>query len=166
MEKTSCTEKVCKRCGWCCTSLGKEIGISKEEDEKLKKIVFEKSGVVYIRSLNKYFLAMSPEIAEELKKKAEELGIKAEILPNKLIYDKKNDKVIVYDYYLNHEVCPFYDKESKTCKVYETRPMACKKFPNIDNSYAKEVKKFIAKNKISFDSLSYEEAVEKCSIKI
>jgi Fe-S-cluster containining protein len=161
MEKTSCSEKTCKRCGWCCTSLGKEIGISSEEDEKLKKLVFEKSGVVYLRSLNRYFLAMLPETAEKLRKKAEELGVKAEILPNKLIYDKKNDKVIVYDYYLNHEICPFYDKKSKSCKVYDDRPLSCKKFPNIDNSQAKEVADFVKKNKISFEELSYKEAVEK-----
>ena len=165
MEKTSCNEKVCKRCGWCCKNLGKEIGINAEEDEKLKKIVFEKSGVIYLRSLNKYYLSMSPEIAEKLKKQAEKLDIKVEILPNKLIYDKKNDKVTVYDYYLNHETCPFYDKESKSCKVYAYRPLSCKKFPNIDNSQAKDVLNFVKKNNISFEGVSYEEAVEKCSSK-
>ncbi len=160
MEKTSCHEKVCKRCGWCCTSLGKEIGLSHEEDEKLKKLVFESSGVIYLKSLNKYFLAMLPETAEKLKKHAKKIGIKADIKPNKLIYDKNKGKVIIYDYYLNHTKCPFY--KGKECLVYEDRPAACKKFPNIDSSYAKEVNDFVKKNKIDFSGASYEEALEKC----
>jgi len=160
MEKKSCHEKVCKRCGWCCTSLGKEIGLSMEEDKKLKKLVFEGSGVIYLRSLNRYFLAMLPGTAEKLKKRAKKMGIKADIRPNKLIYDKKTGKVIIYDYYLNHTKCPFY--KDKECLVYEDRPAACRKYPNIDSSYAKEVKDFVKKNKIDFSGLSYEEALKKC----
>jgi len=161
MEKTSCHEKKCKKCGWCCTALGKEIGISDQEDDKLKRLVFERAGVIYLRSLNDYFLAMSPKTAEKLKTHAKKMGIKVDIKPNKLIYDRNTDKVIVYDYYLNHTICPFYDKD-KGCLVYEDRPAACKKFPNIDNSYAREVEKFIKDNNIDCTVISYEDALKKC----
>ena len=161
MEKKSCTEKVCKRCGWCCTSLGKEIGLNREEDKKLKKLVFEGSGVIYLRSLNRYFLAISPETAEKLKKRAKNMGIKADIRPNKLIYDKSTGKVIIYDYYINHKKCPFY--KGNSCLVYKDRPAACKKFPNIDHSYSKEVAAFVKKNRISFSGLRYEYASRKCA---
>jgi len=162
MEKTACHEKDCKRCGWCCTSLGTEIGISDQEDDKLKRMVFEKAGVIYLRSLNSYFLAMSPKTAEKLKEQAKKLKITVDIKPNKFIYDTKTKKVIIYDYYLNHKKCPFYDEKNKTCIVYNDRPAACKKFPDIDNSYAREVEKFIVDNKIDCSGITYEEALEKC----
>ncbi len=160
MEKKSCTEKVCKRCGWCCTNLGIEVDLKKDEEQKLRRYIFRKTGVIYLRKINKFFLAISKEEAAKLKKHSKNTGIKVEISPNKLIYDKSKDKVIVFDWYLNHEVCPFY--KDKACLVYEDRPLACKKFPNIDDSYSKEVAKFVKKNKIDFSGVTYAEAVGKC----
>ena len=96
--------------------------------------------------------------------RAKEKGINVEILPNKLIYDKKKDNVYVFDYYLNHGKCPFY--QHKECTIYEDRPLACKKYPRIDNSYSKEVAEFVKKNKIDFSDLSYEDALKKCKEKI
>ena len=160
MEKKTCVERVCKKCGWCCTNLGMEVDLSEKEGLELKKVVFEKSGVIYLRPINKFFLAMAKEEKEKLEKHAKRLGIKVEILPNKMIYDKNTGKVHVYDYYLNHTECPFY--KDHDCLVYEDRPVACQKFPNIDNSYAKDVAKFIKKNGIDFSGVSYDEAVEKC----
>lgn len=164
MEKTSCHEKVCKRCGWCCTNLGMAVDISDEEEEKVKKVVFEKSGVIYLRTISKFFLSFSPETAKKLKEHARKSGIRVDIKPNKIIYDKNKDKAVIYDYYLNHTKCPFY--KDKSCLVYKDRPAACRKFPNIDSSYAKEVAVFVKKNKIDFSGITYEEAVKKCSIKI
>jgi Fe-S-cluster containining protein len=160
MEKKTCTEKACKRCGWCCTHLGMEVDLTEKEEEDLKKVVFEKSGVIYLRPIKKFFLAVTKEEKEKLEKHAKKLGIKVEILPNKLIYDKNTGKVHIFDYYLNHTECPFYREFE--CRAYEDRPEACRKFPNIDNSYAKAVAKFVKKNKIDFSGVSYEEAVEKC----
>ena len=162
MEKKSCNEKVCRRCGWCCTHLGMSVDISLEEDKRVKRIVFESSGVVYIRPISRFFLSFSPENAKTLKSLAKKLNIKADIRPNKLIYDKKKDKVIIYDFFLNHNVCPFYNKKEKSCRIYNDRPVACRKFPNIDNSYSKEVAGFIKKKGISFEGLDYEEALKKC----
>ncbi|MBN2112136.1 YkgJ family cysteine cluster protein [Candidatus Woesearchaeota archaeon] len=160
MEKTSCNEKVCKRCGWCCTNLGKEIDLTEDEELKLKKHIFNKVGVVYIRTLRKFYLALSPEEARVLKNEAKKLGINLEVLPNKLIYDKDNNKVIVYDYYLNHDSCPFYKKN--LCTVYEKRPASCRQFPSTKRSYMKEVEKFIKKRKINLLNTYYDETVEKC----
>jgi len=99
------------------------VDLTDDEEEKLKKLVFQKSGVIYLRTIKKFFLAVDKEEAEKLKEHAKKLGINAEIKPNKIIYDKGEDKVIIYDYYLNHEVCPFYRDNS--CKVYNDRPIAC-----------------------------------------
>lgn len=161
MEKKSCTEKVCKKCGWCCTNLGKDIGLNKEEKEKLRKLVFEKSGVIYLRDVSRFYLAMSKEEKEKLEKRGKELGIDVDIKPNKMLYDKKTGKVIIYDYYLNHGQCPFY--RDKECSVYEDRPIACRKFPNIDHSYSQELAEFVKKNNLDFSGISYEEALKKCS---
>lgn len=162
MDKKTCTEKVCQRCGWCCTNLGMSVDISKEEDERIKRMVFKKAGVIYLRPINKFFLSFSPEKAKKLKTLAKKMKLKVDIKPNKLIYDKSKDKVIIYDYYLNHEVCPFYNEKKKACAVYNDRPESCKKFPNIDNSYSEEIAKFIKKNKIEFSGITYEKAVKKC----
>lgn len=162
MDKKTCIEKVCKRCGWCCTNLGISVDISKEENEKIKRMVFGSSGVIYLRPINKFFLSFSPEKAKKLKALAKKLKLKVNIKPNKLIYDKSKDKVIIYDYYLNHEVCPFYNENEKACTIYSDKPEACKKFPNIDNSYSKEVNDFVKKNKIEFSGITYEEALRKC----
>jgi len=166
MEKKTCTEKVCQRCGWCCTNLGISVDISKEEDENIKRMVFEKSGVIYLRPISKFFLSFTPEKADKLNTLAKKLNLKVDIRPNKLIYDQNTDKVIIYDYYLNHEICPFYNKEKKGCTIYEDRPGSCKKFPNIDSEYSKEIANFVKKNKIEFKDTTYEEALKKCSIKI
>jgi Fe-S-cluster containining protein len=163
MEKKSCEEKVCKRCGWCCTHLGIEIQIDENEDDSLRRYIFRKTGVIYLRKINKFFLAMKPGTAEKLKKHAKSLGIKAEILPNKLIYEKKKGKVYVYDYYLSHEVCPFYDKAKKSCLVYSDRPVECRKFPKMKIIYSKQVDAFVRKNQIDILGTPYEEAVEKCA---
>ena len=160
MEKKTCTEKVCKRCGWCCTHLGMEVDLSEKEELDLKKVVFEKSGVIYLRPIKKFFLAVTEEEKKNLENDAKKLGVKVEILPNKLIYDKNTGKVHIFDYYLNHTECPFY--KGFECLAYENRPIACRKFPNVDNSYAKAVADFVKKNKIDFSEVSYEEAVEKC----
>ena len=162
MEKKTCTEKVCQKCGWCCTNLGISVDISKEEDENIKRMVFEKAGVIYLRPINKFFLSFTPKKADKLKAIAKKRNLKVDIRPNKLIYDQNTDKVIIYDYYLNHEICPFYNKEKKSCTIYEDRPESCKKFPNIDSSYSKEIAKFVKKNKIEFKDTTYEEAIKKC----
>lgn len=130
----------------------------------LKRQIFSKTGVIYSRRISRFFLAMKPETAEKLKQRASQLGIKIEILPNKLIYDKKSGKVIVYDYYLNHEKCPFY-LEGK-CIVYDDRPLECRKFPRMKIIYSKQLDAFVRKNNISFEGVSYEEAEEKCRLSL
>ncbi len=161
--KKSCNEKKCKRCGWCCTHLGMEVGLSPEEEEKLRRVIFEKAGVIYLRDLRKFFLAMKEDEKLRMEARAKELGIKVEILPNKMVYDSRTGTVFVFDYYLNHEQCPFYiEGKESSCRIYEDRPVACRKFPNIDNSYSKEVADFLKKNSITFSASDYEIALDKC----
>lgn len=142
--------------------LGIEIPIDEKEGDSLRRYIFKKTGVIYLRKINRFFLAMKPETAEKLKNHAKRLGIKAEILPNKLIYEKKKGKVHVYDYYFNHEICPFYDMAKKSCLVYADRPVECRKFPKMKVIYSKQVDAFVRRSKIDTLSTSYEEALEKC----
>lgn len=159
MEKKSCSEKVCKRCGWCCTNLGREIDLTPGEEETLKKRIFERSGVIYLRSIRKFFLPVSSEEADKMRKAAVRLGIDIEIKPNKIFFDRKNNKTIVYDYYLNHDRCAFY--ADNACLIYKDRPAACRKFPVMGISCAGEVAEFARKNSIDFSGISYEEALKK-----
>lgn len=161
MEKKFCKEKICQRCGWCCTSLGKEVNLSSEEEANLKKYIFNRCGVIYLRTLKKFYLSVSPEEARVLKNQAKKLRINIKILPNKIIYDRENSKVIIYDYYLEHDSCPFYNGNS--CLIYEKRPSSCRQFPNVNRSYLKEVEKFVKKRRINLLETYYHEAYDKCS---
>ena len=104
---------------------------------------------------------MGKEEMEKLKSLAKKLNINVVIKPNKVIFGKKKG-AIIYDWYLNHKVCPFY--KDHACVVYEDRPVACRKFPNGNLNYSKEVADFIRENKIDFSDVSYEEAFTKCKL--
>ncbi len=64
---------------------------------------------------------------EELERLASEKGIKLEIGPTDLVFDKKSNSYICINFSLKQEPCPFL-KDNK-CSIYEKRPLICRYFP-------------------------------------
>jgi len=91
----------CKKCGWCCKNFSQEKGVN---------------GLPLFEWEKKKF--------EEL---AEEKGIKLDIQPTDLIFDKRSNRHICVNYSMKNEPCPFL--ENNQCSIYTDRPLVCKSFP-------------------------------------
>ena len=48
-----------------------------------------------------------------------------------LVYTKSNDAVVVLYKWIINGYCPFYDRNSRSCTIYEDRPFACRMYPLI-----------------------------------
>lgn len=161
INKEKC--KKCIKCGECCRHIRDNYKIEVKEEAILKGLAFKNYGIIYLYPFNKYTLSLTPEEAKIFKKRAGELNIIIKILPKKIIYNEKNkeekNEFIVYDYFIDHNICPFLDKNNE-CLIYNDRPKVCKDFPNI-NPDTKELKDFIKNNNIPLPT-----ATEKNYIKV
>jgi Fe-S-cluster containining protein len=117
----------CKRCGACCHIRDKAI-LSSKEDKELRKKIYEKIGILYQYPLKRYTISLSHEEKELLEKAAKIKGIEIKILPKKIRVIE--GKYVVMDWFLDHDVCPFYSEIDKKCTIYKQRPAVCKAFPN------------------------------------
>ncbi|MFA5857295.1 MAG: YkgJ family cysteine cluster protein [Candidatus Pacearchaeota archaeon] len=68
---------------------------------------------------------------EELENIAKEKGIKLNIQPTDLVFDKRSGFYICGNFSLKHEPCPFL--VNNKCSIYEHRPLVCKAYPLVDN---------------------------------
>ncbi len=122
---------VCVRCGDCChIRQSNLVKISNEEDYKIRKKVYENTGIIYLEPLKNYTISISKEEKERMEKKAKELGVKIKILPKKIVINKSKTKAEIIDYYVDHDVCPFL-KGKAFCRIYEDRPTVCRIFPHV-----------------------------------
>lgn len=119
----------CVMCGSCCHIREKDKGISIEDEEKYRHYMFNKFGIIYLARLNDITINVWPEEAEILQNEAKIKGIKLNIVPKRAVYDKSHHELIILDYYLDHDICPFFDKNSKLCGVYQIRPLICNSYP-------------------------------------
>jgi Fe-S-cluster containining protein len=124
----------CTLCGECCHIREKDKGISIEDEEKYRQYMFSKFGIVYLARLSDITINVWPEEAEKLKEEAKSRGIKIKILPKRVVYDKSHHELIVLDYYIDHDICPFFDKKDKLCGVYQIRPIICRSYPLLTTS--------------------------------
>lgn len=126
----------CLFCAECCRFREKNDFTEKEE-LKIKKSLFSKTGTLYLYLFSRYTINITPQEKEILEKEAEEKGVKIDILPKKIFISDKG--IIIYDYFIDADVCPFLTSENK-CSIYEKRPLICRQFPKIeyDNSEFKE----------------------------
>jgi len=155
MTKPFCDKEVCEKCGKCCTQLRKKRLFSKLEDSLIRKAMFEKRGVLYRYTLGKYGLGLSGEEAGLFQEEAALQNITLKIKPKKIFIDE-NNKMVIYDYFLDHNNCPFY--QNKLCSIYNKRPARCRAFPKIENIDESDLKIFLSKFKSK--KLSFEEAVK------
>jgi Fe-S-cluster containining protein len=71
-------------------------------------------------------LALFFDEKELLIKEAKNKGIELSIKPFRA-FMAKNNKIIVFKWFLNHDACPFLINDS--CAIYDKRPLICRSFP-------------------------------------
>ena len=143
MAKFVCQEgQPCNRCGGCC-HIRENFHMEVADDLRIKEQVYRRLCVLYLYPFNKYTISLTHEEAQRSQRIAKERSITLSILPKKVIYDAAKDKAIVWDWFVDHEVCPFLEGTNQ-CTIYEDRPEICRMFPEIKNEQLFEIKKLVA----------------------
>jgi Fe-S-cluster containining protein len=151
----------CTQCGECCHIREKDKGISIEDEEKYRLYMFSKFGIIYLARLSDITINVWPEEAEALKNEAESKGVKLRILPKRAVYDQKHHELLILDYYIDHDICPFFDSKKKMCSVYTARPIICRSYPLITTKTLGKCK-YKLENPEDYDSEKFEaEMLEK-----
>ncbi len=119
----------CTQCGECCHIRESNKGISSDDEEKYRHYMFNKFGIIYLAKLNDITINVLPEEAELLKKEAQIRKLDLDIVPKRVVYDSKTHELIILDYFINHDICPFFNKKTKQCSVYSIRPLICRSYP-------------------------------------
>lgn len=119
----------CTQCGQCCHIRERDKGISTDEENTYKQYMFQKFGIIYLAKLSDITINIWPEEAEILRKEANAKNINIKILPKRAVYDEKNHELIILDYYIDHDICPFFDGKRRLCGVYDVRPIICRSYP-------------------------------------
>lgn len=122
---------VCERCGDCCHIRQSElVKLTDEEDYKIRKKLYENTGIIYLFPLKNYTISLTKEEKQTLEDEAKRLKIKIKILPKKIVINRTKTKAEVIDYFVDHNICPFL-KDQNICLIYESRPQVCRIFPHI-----------------------------------
>lgn len=151
----------CVRTGECC-HIREDIRIDPQEEQNLKQHVYLNSGVVYLYPFSKYTISLSHPEAQWMREEAKGRGILLRILPKKVLYDAKTGIAVVYDWFVDHDVCPFLEG-TNNCTIYPNRPQICKDFPfhHLKQNQLEEIKTFITERKIDVVNEPYERLVQK-----
>lgn len=127
----------------------------------IKQRVYEKTKVVYLYPMSRYTISLTGKEAERLKSLAMEKGIPIRVLPKKVIYNAKEDSAFVWDWFLDHDVCPFLEGGNR-CRIYDSRPLVCRMFPDIRNEQFFEIQK--RTRSIAVSPLPYSELVSRARL--
>ena len=151
----------CVRTGECC-HIREKVQIDAEQEAFLKQHVFVTSGVVYLYPFSRYTISISHEEAEFMRAEAQKRKLALKILPKKVLYDASHDRAIVFDWFVDHAVCPFL-QGTNHCSIYASRPKICKDFPfrHLNNSQLAEIKTFITNHQLRLSNEPYEVVVKK-----
>jgi Fe-S-cluster containining protein len=118
----------CTLCGECC-HIRENKGITSEDEQKYREFMYAKFGIIYLARLNDITINIWPEEAEILKQEAKEKKINIKLVPKRVIYDKLHHEIIILDYFIDHDICPFFNKKDRLCSVYKSRPIICHSYP-------------------------------------
>lgn len=113
-----------------------------KDEEAIKVQVYRRTRVLYLYPLNRYTISLSHEEKARLERIGKERNVPITILPKKVIYDAVNDKARVWDWFVDHEVCPFLRGDNE-CTIYEDRPEICRMFPEIKNEQFFEIQQAV-----------------------
>lgn len=106
------------------------VKLTKEEDYKIRKKLYENTGIIYLYPLKHYTISLTKEEKETLEAEARKLNIKIKILPKKITINTNKTKAEIIDYFIDHDICPFL-KNKNFCLIYNSRPQVCRIFPHI-----------------------------------
>jgi len=128
---------ICTQCGECCY-IRENKNITKKEEDSFKNYLFRHYGIIYLADLSEITISLIPEEKDRLENEAKKRNLELAIKPKRAIYDKKEDRLIILDYFIDHDICPFFDIKSKNCTVYDIRPTICRSYPlTTTKSYGK-----------------------------
>lgn len=130
LEKRNNESKVfiCTQCGECC-HIREEKNINKEQENNYFAYMYKSFGILYFARLSEITINVWPEEKEILEKEAEKKDINISIKPKRGFYNKKDNAFVIIDYFIDHDICPFFDEGKKQCGVYDNRPMICRSYP-------------------------------------
>jgi Fe-S-cluster containining protein len=151
----------CVRTGECCR-IREAIAIDPAEELELKQHVYATSGVVYLYPFARYTISLSHPEAQWMKAEAKRRGLTFKVLPKKVLYDAARDIAVVFDWFVDHDVCPFLEG-GNNCTVYDNRPQICKDFPfhHLERSQLDEIKTFISERKLDVNAEPYDSVARK-----
>jgi|GEM_PF-6879254 len=152
---------VCVRTGECCR-IREEMTIDPSQEKTLKEHVYANSGVIYLYPFSRYTISLTHPEAQWMAQQAKRRGITLKILPKKVLYDPANSIAVVFDWFVDHDVCPFLEGKAN-CTIYLNRPQICKDFPfhHLQNNQLEEIKTFISERKFELLDEPYDEIVRR-----
>jgi Fe-S-cluster containining protein len=118
----------CKNCGQCC-HLRKDNVFDDAKDKDFVDLMFNEYGITYLAPIHNITINIWPEEKDLLIAEAKSRGMQINIAPKRGIYDTKLGNLIILDYFIDHDVCPFFDDKTKSCTVYSIRPLICRSYP-------------------------------------
>jgi Fe-S-cluster containining protein len=137
MSKFGCDKHTegCVRCAECC-NFSSRITLTPSQERLIKERLFEETGFLYIYPFTRFGIGIQSYEYGKAKKLSEKQGIKLKLLPKKMVYDKKTKKTIVFDWFMDHKICPFL-KNKNECRIYAERFDLCRLFPETDKKTPK-----------------------------
>ena len=108
----------CARCGQCCTGFLQRIRHSTPPDDYTVALVpLVTTGVTLL-----------PWEVNPMLEGARRHQIQVKVVPCTGLLCKTQKSILVFEYFLYHEQCPFLSAANK-CLIYQDRPLACRSFP-------------------------------------
>jgi Fe-S-cluster containining protein len=137
MSKFGCDKHAdgCVRCAGCC-NFSSRITLTPSQERLIKERLFEETGFLYLYPFTRFGIGIQSYEYEKAKSLAKKHGIKLRLLPKKVVYDKKTRKTIVFDWFMDHKVCPLL-KNKNECMIYAERFDLCRLFPETDKKTPK-----------------------------
>ncbi len=122
-----------------------------KEDLEFRKAMYAKTGVIYMYPMKRYTISITLKEKERMEKLAKQKKIDFVVLPKKImIIDKQ---LAVLDWFIDHDVCPFFNEEEIACTIYKDRPFICRHFPKpYDSSLFEDPSKYDDGKRIDFKS--------------
>ncbi|HSU72507.1 MAG TPA: YkgJ family cysteine cluster protein [Candidatus Binatia bacterium] len=151
----------CVRTGECC-HIREKLTIDEQEERTLKQHVYATSGVVYLYPFARYTISLTHPEAQWMREEAKRRKLTFNVLPKKILFDPKTGIAVVYDWFVDHDVCPFLEGKNN-CTIYPNRPQICKDFPfhHLKKSQLEEIKTFISEHELQILDEPYDDIVRK-----
>lgn len=119
---------VCTQCGECC-HIREKKNIKPEDEQAYNNFMYKNYGIIYLAKLDDVTINIWPEESDALIEEAKKRSMTLNMRPKRVVYNVLTNELFVIDYFIDHDICPFFDKKNKLCTVYDIRPQICKSYP-------------------------------------